>query len=40
MQCALSLLMRQCPDLALAEEPRYSDLYHFHGLERLMVRAF
>lgn len=40
MQCALSLLMRQCPDLALAKEPRYSDLYHFHGLERLMVRAF
>ncbi|PHP27372.1 cytochrome P450 [Limimaricola cinnabarinus] len=40
MRVALSQLMRHCPELRLAEEPRYADLYHFHGLERLMVRAF
>ena len=40
MQIALDSLMRHCPDLKLAEPPRYADLYHFHGLERLMVRAF
>ncbi|MGR3465404.1 cytochrome P450 [Limimaricola sp.] len=40
MRIALSSLMRHCPDLSLAEPPRYADLYHFHGLERLMVRAF
>ena len=27
------------PDLKLVETPRYGDTYHFHGLERLMVRA-
>ena len=37
LQIALPLLFARCPDLKLAEEPRYANLYHFHGLERLMV---
>lgn len=40
MRVALASLLRHCPELRLAEPPRYADLYHFHGLERLMVRAF
>lgn len=36
---ALRRLMERCPGLALAEEPRYADVYHFHGFERLMVTA-
>lgn len=39
MQIALPILFARCPHLALAEPPRYANLYHFHGLERLMVRA-
>ncbi|MCB2110732.1 MAG: cytochrome P450 [Defluviimonas sp.] len=35
---ALPILFARCPRLSLAEPPRYADLYHFHGLERLMVR--
>ena len=38
MQIALPILQARCPDLMLAELPRYADLYHFHGLERLIVR--
>lgn len=38
MAIALEILFARCPDLALAEVPRYADIYHFHGLERLMVR--
>ena len=34
---ALGVLHARCPGLALAEPPRYADVYHFHGLERLMV---
>ena len=37
MQVALRALWDRCPDLRLTEPPRYSDSYHFHGLERLMV---
>ncbi len=36
-QIALPILFARCPTLCLAETPRYADLYHFHGLERLMV---
>jgi cytochrome P450 len=36
---ALPILFERLPKLHLAERPRYSSLYHFHGLERLMVRA-
>jgi cytochrome P450 len=37
MQASLKVLFERLPKLALAEEPRYRDTYHFHGLERLMV---
>jgi unspecific monooxygenase len=39
LQIALPLLFARCPDLKLAEVPRYANLYHFHGLERLMVEC-
>jgi len=35
---ALEILFRRCPDLALSGRPEYANLYHFHGLTRLMVR--
>jgi cytochrome P450 len=38
LKVALSVLFDRCPGLTLAATPRYADLYHFHGLERLMVR--
>ncbi|MCY1127376.1 cytochrome P450 [Frigidibacter sp. RF13] len=38
MQIALPLLFERCPTLRLTEAPRYANLYHFHGLERLTVR--
>ena len=37
LSIALPALFTACPDLRLAEAPRYADIYHFHGLERLMV---
>ena len=37
LQIALPLLFARCPDLCITEEPAYANLYHFHGLERLMV---
>jgi cytochrome P450 len=37
LQVALPILFRHCPALRLAEPPRYADVYHFHGLKRLMV---
>ncbi len=39
LQTALPVLFDRLPRLALAEAPRYANLYHFHGLERLMVRT-
>ncbi|MBS3651820.1 cytochrome P450 [Pseudaminobacter sp. 19-2017] len=39
LQVSLKVLFDRLPSLALAEAPRFSDTYHFHGLERLMVRA-
>ncbi|THD84424.1 cytochrome P450 [Aliigemmobacter aestuarii] len=38
LQIALPILFERLPQLKLAETPRYADVYHFHGLERLMVR--
>lgn len=35
MQAALKVLFERLPRLRLAEEPRYRDIYHFHGLEAL-----
>ncbi|UJW86044.1 cytochrome P450 [Devosia sp. SL43] len=37
LQVAFSELFRRLPKLRLAEAPQYNDVYHFHGLERLMV---
>lgn len=39
LQIGLRVLFERHPDLQLVERPRYADTYHFHGLERLMVRA-
>ena len=38
LQIALQTLFTRCPDLRLSGRPRFADTYHFHGLERLMVR--
>ena len=37
LQVAFSELFRRLPKLRLAEQPQYNDVYHFHGLQRLMV---
>lgn len=37
LQTALPILFERLPTLRLAEPPRYANLYHFHGLERLLV---
>ena len=39
LKIALEVLFDRCPDLALAAPPEYGDVYHFHGLTRLMVTA-
>ncbi|RMH40519.1 MAG: cytochrome P450 [Alphaproteobacteria bacterium] len=39
LSVALSRLFARCPRLELSAAPRYANLYHFHGLERLMVRV-
>ena len=39
MQIALPVLFDRLPNLSFAETPRYSDSYHFHKLDRLMLRA-
>jgi len=37
LQTALSTLFERLPNIRLAGEPRYNNVYHFHGLERLDV---
>jgi cytochrome P450 len=37
MEVALPLLFERLPRLALKDEPRYRNAYHFHGLEALKV---
>ncbi|HTN60957.1 MAG TPA: cytochrome P450, partial [Devosia sp.] len=37
LQVAFSTLFERLPKLHLAEVPRYNNVYHFHGLERLVV---
>jgi unspecific monooxygenase len=37
LQVVLATLFRRLPGLKLAEPPRYNNVYHFHGLERLAV---
>ncbi len=38
MRIALPILFESCPNLQLAAPPHYSDSYHFHGLNQLLVR--
>ncbi|MFD0979257.1 cytochrome P450 [Tropicimonas aquimaris] len=33
----LPILFAACPELQIANSPRYADIYHFQGLERLML---
>ncbi len=37
LRISLATLAQRCPRLTLAEPPSYADLYHFHGLESLIV---
>jgi len=37
LQEAMRVLFARLPGLRIAEPPRYNDVYHFHGLERLVV---
>ena len=37
LQVGLQRLFAHAPNLRLADPPRYSDTYHFHGLRHLMV---
>lgn len=39
LDVAFRALFDRCPDLRLAETPSYANLYHFHGLERLIVET-
>lgn len=39
LQVALPILFGRLPGLRLVEPPRYGDVYHFHGLTRLIVQA-
>ncbi|SPH17419.1 Biotin biosynthesis cytochrome P450 [Defluviimonas aquaemixtae] len=39
LQVALPILFERLPGLAFAKKPRYANLYHFHGLERLQVAS-
>ena len=39
LRIALQVLFARLPGLRLAASPRYANLYHFHGLERLMLCA-
>jgi cytochrome P450 len=39
LQIALETLLERCPNLALHAAPVYADVFHFHGLESLLVTA-
>ena len=39
LQIALPILFARLPGLHMSEPPRYGNVYHFHGLERLIVSA-
>ncbi|MGL5008339.1 MAG: cytochrome P450, partial [Paracoccaceae bacterium] len=38
LQIALPILFARLPTLRLTTPPRYANVYHFHGLESLMVQ--
>jgi cytochrome P450 len=37
LKIALTALFKRCPNLRIVAPPRYADVYHFHGLQSLMV---
>lgn len=37
LQEAMGVLFKRLPKLRIVEPPRYGNVYHFHGLEKLMV---
>lgn len=37
LQIALSVLFSRCPNLKLLNHPRFRDIFHFHGLDQLIV---
>lgn len=37
LNIALPILFERCPSLRLAQAPKYGNVYHFHGLEKLIV---
>ncbi|KJZ19917.1 cytochrome P450 [Loktanella sp. S4079] len=39
LNIALKVLFERCPSLQLTEAPQYGDVFHFHGLEKLMVKS-
>ena len=39
LRIGLTILLRMYPNLRMVEPARYADLYHFHGLERLIVET-
>ncbi|MFN0113135.1 MAG: cytochrome P450 [Paracoccaceae bacterium] len=39
LQVALPILFERLPGLRFTEAPRYANLYHFHGLEKMRMRA-
>ncbi|MDP1363282.1 cytochrome P450, partial [Klebsiella variicola] len=39
LQVSLKTLFERLPTLQFAEEPKFRDTYHFHGLERLSLRS-
>lgn len=39
LQIALPILFQRLPDLRIAAPPAYADVYHFHGLKSLILRA-
>ncbi|MCR8725561.1 cytochrome P450 [Frigidibacter sp. ROC022] len=39
LRSALPILFARLPELRITEPPVYANLYHFHGLERLMVQG-
>ncbi|MEJ5216965.1 cytochrome P450 [Cognatishimia sp. D5M38] len=37
LRIALPILFERCPNLALTQQPEYANVYHFHGLQQLVV---
>ncbi|WP_420863154.1 cytochrome P450 [Algirhabdus cladophorae] len=35
----LRVLFQRCPDLQLVQPPQFADIFHFHGLDRLIVQV-